>query len=89
MIYEEFEERYRNLDYPRTGDVELRNKYREEVASIEVDFRNALQNEYVCRELGTVAESKLWWMAWENGHSSGYSEVENYYSELADLVNSI
>ena len=28
----------------------------------------------------------LWRIAWDFGHSSGASEVEYYYRELADLV---
>lgn len=30
---------------------------------------------------------KLFAIAWEYGHSSGYSEVYNYADELVDLIN--
>ena len=29
---------------------------------------------------------KLWSMAWEYGHSSGFYEVEQWYNELAELL---
>lgn len=29
---------------------------------------------------------KLWSLAWDHGHSSGYSEVIGYYEELAELL---
>lgn len=29
---------------------------------------------------------RAWQIAWEEGHSSGISEVENYFRELADLL---
>lgn len=28
----------------------------------------------------------LWAKAWEHGHSSGYSEVENYYRDFVELI---
>lgn len=29
---------------------------------------------------------KLWSLAWEHGHSSGYSDVVNYYEEFVELL---
>lgn len=30
--------------------------------------------------------SKLWYKAWEHGHSGGFPEIENWYIDLIDLV---
>lgn len=29
---------------------------------------------------------KAWSIAWENGHSSGYNDVVNYFEELVELI---
>ena len=39
-----------------------------------------------CGVLGHKNEPKLWDLAWSHGHSSGYSEVWNYYQEFSDLL---
>lgn len=35
---------------------------------------------------GHIKRSKLWSLAWDYGHSSGFSEIENYYREFAELL---
>ena len=52
-------------------------------------FRKALYDKYVFVKATPIQEQTLWSLAWEYGHSSGYSEVESYYMDLVDLVNII
>ena len=35
---------------------------------------------------GHPKADKLYSLAWDMGHSAGYGEVENYYSDMADLL---
>jgi hypothetical protein len=47
-------------------------------------FKKALAEEY-----GIISNPKFekaFDIAWQQGHSSGYSEVENYFSDLVDLI---
>ena len=59
------------------------------VRTIEADFATELADEY----LYEVSESRrqalgqlVYDQAWDHGHSSGYGEVENYYSEFAETA---
>ena len=36
---------------------------------------------------GPATKKAVWNYAWEEGHSSGYSEVRIYYENLAGVVN--
>lgn len=36
--------------------------------------------------VGHPRADKLWDLAWDHGHSSGYSEVINYYEDLVELL---
>jgi hypothetical protein len=49
-------------------------------------YRDYLLDEAGTRELPVEVDDKLFAKAWENGHSSGYHEVELIYCDLADLV---
>ena len=59
-------------------------EYREKIRELENEFRSVLQHTY--RLDGNPKADKVWSMAWELGHSSGYSEVEIWYQKLAELV---
>jgi hypothetical protein len=56
------------------------------------DLQNALEREFkadLFDEHGVTAHPKAnraFDIAWEHGHSSGYSEVANYFDDLADLL---
>lgn len=49
-------------------------------------YREYLLDEAGTRELPVEVDDKLFSQAWQDGHSSGYHEVELIYCELADLV---
>ena len=39
--------------------------------------------------LGHPKADDLYRLAWDYGHSSGWSEIENYYVELLDLLTKL
>lgn len=47
-------------------------------------FQAALAKEYGV--VGNPKFGRAFSIAWSMGHSSGFSEVENYFSELVDLI---
>lgn len=67
---------------------EMREKHRiwrEQDQAKQVETRAKLEAEF-----GTAGHAKadlLWSMAWDHGHAAGYSEVEDWYSELVQLVD--
>lgn len=61
--------------------------YRNIHAETDTLFRAALEEEYLT-ELDASAEQKniLWDKAYADGHSIGYSEIENYYIDLVSFL---
>ena len=59
------------------------DRYREQVRE-----RNAhkLGLEIEHNLVGHPKADKLYELAWDYGHSSGYSEITSYYADLADLL---
>ncbi len=68
--------------------VVLKKKNRELSGAIscarEDAFKKALAEEYGVE--GNQRFEKCYSLAWSFGHSSGFSEVENYFSELVELI---
>lgn len=60
----------------RKKDCALKEKYKTELFAI-------------CGHNNTRINEKLWSKAWEDGHSSGYNEVEMIFTDLVDLVDEI
>lgn len=58
-----------------------------QVPAVEKTFKEALAAEYLPAETPTEVADKVFALAWEHGHSSGYSEVESYYIDFAELVH--
>ncbi len=60
-----------------------KSAYNSDVNQLQIAFLDALLNEYGVPddEFG----NKLVQMAWDDGHSSGFSEVENNFSDYSDL----
>ncbi len=56
---------------------------REEAKEIE-EHESALAKEYGIEN--HPKRAKLWSLAWEHGHSSGFSEIEIYYREFVELI---
>lgn len=52
----------------------------------------ALMLEEIGQPLAGLNEAQhgaVYAMAWEHGHASGYSEVENYYGDFAELARRV
>lgn len=62
--------------------------YYAQLASAEASWRAWLFSEYAW-DLSEKTREKIYSKAWEDGHSSGYYEVEHHFSELCDLVTEI
>jgi hypothetical protein len=81
MIANNFYNKTRVIRY----DPSNRKQYREAMRAIEKEFEQALADTYLPNQ-NLEIQAKVWEMAWVEGHSSGYSDVENYYVQFADLV---
>lgn len=55
------------------------------VPAIEKEFCQALAAEHL-PAVPTEVSDKVFSLAWDQGSSSGYSEVENYYLDFAELA---
>lgn len=80
MIYEKFEKRLEAIPF----DINKRREYHDNVINVINDFKQALFIEYKVTD--NPKAEKCWELAWEHGHSSGYSEVENFFDDLVELI---
>lgn len=75
-----------------TGTPEERTASRklhgQRTGELEAQWRAWLADEYAS-DLSSVAQSLIYTKAWEDGHSSGYNDVEHYYSEHADFARQV
>lgn len=108
MIYEEFEKKAKEIEYPKE-DIEYKGridyhkamieeikkvseykrhekqlKYREAHEKLNNEFELALYKEYDVEF--NPKRKKVFYAAWERGHSSGYHDVEQYFSEYVELI---
>ncbi len=61
-----------------------RQAYREDEARLKAEFKKDLEEQF-----GTFANDRkdlLFSLAWEYGHSSGFHEVLNFYSDMVELL---
>lgn len=97
-VHAEFDARADAIEYPTAdayrGRQEARDRarvaYRAAHADLNRDFGVALAERYIApavdpAHLEAVA-GPVYRAAWEQGHSAGYSEVENYYIDFAELA---
>lgn len=71
------------------GDtVTERQNYRAQVRDLETQWQEWLHEEYASF-LSSQSANEIYVQAWENGHASGYSEVESIYVDLASFVQRI
>lgn len=62
-------------------------EYRQSYRDLENQWALWLADEHLDNGVPIEVADALYRQAWEDGHSSGYNEVENRYQELANLVN--
>lgn len=80
-----------SLDYSKyKNDIPLTERTRQEHWDNEIKLTMQFWAD-ICEEYGITPEhpkyQKLAGMAWEHGHSAGYSEIEYYFSEFIQLVD--
>jgi hypothetical protein len=63
---------------------EQHTKYRAEERRLYDEFKQDLFEEYRVQE--HPKREKVFNLAWEHGHASGYSEVYNYFGDFVDLI---
>ena len=68
----------------RQNTMQVMNDYREKDAAMRQNFRKMLAELYGVSD--HPKEQKLFDLSWEEGHSSGYSEVAIKYDEFVDLM---
>ena len=61
-----------------------REAYGKAMSDKATEFYNDLLDEHDLKDGPKVA--KAYQIAWEHGHSSGFGEVANWFSELVDLI---
>lgn len=71
---------YGNMEDYIKADKEYRKHKHDKIE----EFRNDLEKEFCV--IGNPKCEKLFEIAWNLGHSSGYYEVYNYYSEFVELI---
>jgi hypothetical protein len=76
--------RIRNDEFKNKNPLFNRAAYNAESARLEGLFKAALFEEYGVT--GHPKADKCYSLAWEHGHSAGFSEVANYFSEFVELI---
>lgn len=82
MIYKQFEEEDKEKIQPIYNKDKL--KYHNASADIKERFKLALFKEYDIEN--NPKREKVWALAWEEGHSSGFSEIEYYFMKYVELI---
>jgi len=75
-----------SLGRKRPEFAEALRDYREREREIKHQFAADLAEEHLTDQVPTEISDKVFTWAWSEGHSMGYSAVEDYYEDLADLV---
>ena len=75
--------RYENK-VPYSSQKEQRTRHREEEHRMNDLLRADLEQEHGVA--GHAKADRLWALAWEHGHSSGYGEVITYYEDFVTLL---
>ena len=72
-------------DLDNDAFIEARNAYRADEQRLVKEFAQDLYEEFDV--LRFAKRDKAFALAWEYGHSSGFSEVYNYFADLAELLS--
>jgi len=67
---------------------QLRREYQEATGLLVAEWVEFLKDEHGY-DLPAAAQSAVYSKAWEDGHSSGYQEVESCYMNLADFARTV
>lgn len=96
MIHEAINEQYRAIRLPDSADFadratyeQARGAYSDAQAEVTQSFAAHLADEYLSdipEDIRAAVGTLTFNLAWEHGHSSGCSDVENYYIDFADFA---
>lgn len=75
------------LNSDKSNATEARRNYQNRINEITNDFEKNLSEFYGTGN--TAADHIIYGKAWDDGHSSGYSEVENLYQDLVHFAESL
>lgn len=91
----EVEQAIKDLTYPRPTDFNdkadwriAQTEYRVEEKALEQQWKAWLIEEYAF-DFSEKVQEEIFRRAWDDGHSSGYHNVENYFQEYADFANMV
>lgn len=73
----------------RAKDPEGHAEYIEKTQAIRETFGFNLRKEYLNSKVPDITARNLFQVAYSDGHSGGYSEVESIYVQLAELLNGL
>ena len=83
----EAEQAWVDLTKTQHGSAAEREAGRKRVDAVRAEeqaFKRILEYRY--KTSGNPKADRLWEIAWSEGHSSGYGEVEIWYEELSELI---
>jgi len=86
MIYQQFQQQYDDIPFDYKTQ---RAEYRAAIKNITAQFKAALAVEYHLSGYNPAISDTVWELAWEDGHSHGYSEVEIHYADFAAFAEKI
>jgi hypothetical protein len=64
----------------------VRAKVREEETATREEKAAEFRERYGLRVVPDRIAERVWNLAWEDGHASGYWQVEEFYADYAELV---
>jgi hypothetical protein len=64
----------------------INDEYNQDQKRLENEFIRDLEQEYDTDRLSTTLRQKIYHLAYEAGHSSGYGAIANHYPTYADLA---
>jgi len=73
-----------HVDAEKTREREQRMLHRQNEGKMTALLKADLETEHGVSDHPKAG--KVWSLAWEHGHSSGYSEVVSYYEEFVELI---
>ncbi len=71
----------------RAEVAELNKEYNKNVRRVTEMFRKDLEQDFGSEGFPQPLKNKIWDMAWEHGHSSGFSEVFSWYDEFFTVAH--
>lgn len=81
----ELYEALRNVEYPGSQSRQALNDYHAEQGALVKQWEEWLADEYLT-DVPKEVHKTVFQLAWQQGHSSGYHEVQNYYADFAEIA---